>query len=170
MLVRPNSKGEFIPVVKDRKKLYAARKPVQPLLQYIKTFLAMSDGWIMFGTRRDVLGFDPEAEDWHQFLFQRGKPYRTNWYEMLQANPHDSDLHLYILCCMPELIGDINNKGGSSRASAEAERMRLGLKGVRYLGDRGQLLMPHMDYRITYDMAKKAVYYLVDSYADVWER
>jgi hypothetical protein len=160
MLVRPNSKGEFIPVVKDRKKLYAARKPVQPLLQYIKTFLAMSDGWIMFGTRRDVLGFDPEARDCDQFQFQRGHPWRTNWYEQLCANPHDSDLHLYILCCMPELVGDIHRKGGGSRASAEAAGMRW--KGV--------LLLPHMDYRITYDMAKKAVYYLVDSYADVWER
>lgn len=142
---------------RNRKKLYAARKPVQPLLQYIKAFLSMSDGWIMFGTRRDVLGFDPEAEGWHQFLFQRGRPYHTNWYEMLQANPHDEDLHLYILCCMPELVGDIVNNGGDRRVSEE---------GRKYM--RRRIDLPHADYRITYEMAKKAVYYLVDSYGDVF--
>lgn len=42
--------------VVDRDKAKIARKRCEPFLQWVKTFLALSDGWVMHETCKDVLG------------------------------------------------------------------------------------------------------------------
>ena len=39
----------------DRQKAKEARAPVMPFLAWAKTFMAMSDGWLMHETRKEVL-------------------------------------------------------------------------------------------------------------------
>jgi hypothetical protein len=41
--------------VVDRQKAKEARAPVMPFLAWAKTFMAMSDGWLMHETRKEVL-------------------------------------------------------------------------------------------------------------------
>jgi len=44
--------------VVDRQKAKEARAPVMPFLAWAKTFMAMSDGWLMHETRKEVLGWE----------------------------------------------------------------------------------------------------------------
>ena len=44
--------------VVNRERAKAARAPYKPFLNWAKTFLKMSDGWIMHATRKEALGMD----------------------------------------------------------------------------------------------------------------
>lgn len=49
--------------VVNRTKAREARSPFMPFLSWAKSFLSMSDGWIMYETRREVMGADGRYEN-----------------------------------------------------------------------------------------------------------
>lgn len=144
---------------KDRKKLYAARRCVMPFLAFAKTFLAMSDGWIMHETRKQVLGWndDPGAKDWDFFTFKMGKLWGVSAYERMRATPNDEELHLYLTCLMPELVDNVRGVMVSRVVESTPKST-------------APYYIPHRDYRVPFDLVKKEVYYWVNIHGDVWER
>lgn len=93
--------------VVDRAKAKDARAPVMPFLDWAKTFLAMSDGWVMHETRKAVVSF-VGVDTTRGFNYDKELigPSRFVYERICNATP---DEYLKILCTLlREPSGAIN--------------------------------------------------------------
>lgn len=160
--------GKLVPVkevtikkkVVDRAKAREARVPFQPFLDYAKAFLVMSDGWIMHETRKQVIGWDddPDTRDSKKFTFQRGKMHEWAAYELLLKEPTE-DTYLYVVCCLPEIIGGFSVWGNNQNMRV-AEAAPVQHNSYRYQ-------MAHYDYNVPFQRVKDAVYKWVKTFGEV---
>lgn len=140
--------GTYVPVdpvlvkkeIVDRIRARDARVPLQPFLEFARAFLALSDGWIMHETRKQVLGWTGEQFATHISVTSQ------DLYERMLADPSD-ETHLYILCMLPST-------------------MYMDSKDTRAAEKTGGF-WTFRDHRIPYDRVKGAVYGWVKQFADV---
>ena len=133
----------------DRSKTKGAREPLQPFLNFAKTFLAMSDGWIMHETRKQVGGL--VLDRWHGVAYDYGMP------EGIIANPYFGQaepraMYAYLSSCPEEkylgamcfLLNHRGNKWEKNRLAA-----------VEMHGERR---VEFFDHQFQFDTLKKMVY------------
>ena len=86
--------------VVNRQLAKEARAPLQPFLKWAKSFLALSDGWVMHETRKQALGWETR-ENGSRFMPLQERNERA-LYETLtrqmEINPEDT--YLRVLCCL----------------------------------------------------------------------
>jgi len=122
--------------VVDRKLAAEARKPYLPFLRWAKTFHALSDGWIMHETRREVIPFNQsEGEPFPYFKYET-VPDAKRMLEWIAASGEDD--YLKILC-------HIFRQGGfHSRNYQHARFSYIGLQHKIY----GMVQHVHDTYRV----------------------
>lgn len=85
--------------VVDRAKAKDARAPVMPFLNWAKVFLAMSDGWVMHATRKEVVGLVGVNKP-GGFMYEEGlvtRDHKIVYERICNAKP---DEYLKILCTL----------------------------------------------------------------------
>jgi hypothetical protein len=169
--LRMNWKGEhnYAPAEKvvvrkrvvDRDKAKAARKPVQPFLDYAKAMLTLSDGWVMHDTCKLVLGWTGDKPE--EYRYATGNMSERGLYEMIvqqeQQELEPESLYLEALC-----------RFASSHviefdAKREAEVFQY---EVNYAGH--QPFMRNRtfhDYKINFERLKRKVYAMVAAHDDI---
>jgi hypothetical protein len=110
----PENPKPIMQRVVDRAKAKAARAPLQPFLKFVKSFLAMSDGWVMHETMLEFF----EAQG---FGYTTKRPIlftsKAGMYEVLaKADPDD---YLFWLCVLSRAANQIE-----SRAAVATDRHR----------------------------------------------
>ena len=101
----PDNPKPIMQRVVDRAKAKAARAPMQPFLQFVKTFLAMSDGWVMHETMMEFF-------DMSDFGYRLKPAYalqtKSGLYEALSnAKPDD---HLFWLCLLSREVNYLDQR------------------------------------------------------------
>jgi hypothetical protein len=101
----PENPKRIMQRVVDRAKAKAARAPMQPFLQFVKTFLAMSDGWVMHET---MLEFFDVSEFGYRLKPAYALQTKAGLYEALSnAKPDD---HLFWLCLLSREVNYIDQR------------------------------------------------------------
>lgn len=110
---RPTEAVQISKRVIDRAKSKQAREPVKGFMKWAKSFLVMSDGWLMHETRLQVQGTSPHGWD-----------YGTNYlsdnelYEMMSSD--DPEKHMLALCVMLQFRNaDEKRKVGETEAKLD---------------------------------------------------
>jgi hypothetical protein len=101
----PDNPKPIMQRVVDRAKAKAARAPMQPFLQFVKTFLAMSDGWVMHDTMMEFF-------DMSDFGYRLKPAYasqaKSGLYEaLLNAK---SDDYLFWLCLLSREVNYLDQR------------------------------------------------------------
>lgn len=150
--------------VVDRDKAKAAREPFKPFLQFAKTMLAISDGWVMHETRKQVLGWRGDKPE--NYTYAMDTISDRDFYDILTAPQQDIDtdrLHLQLLCRMNMVhIMDMENEG-----RREAEKFTYTVQ----FGDNQSYTRncEFYDYKIDFEKLKRMVYSAVDAKGDVYK-
>jgi hypothetical protein len=131
--------------VVDRAKAKAAREPLQPFLAWCKSFLAMSDGWVMHETRKAALGWEKHHHNDSMFM-----PLETHSDFRLLTEPQMEieveDTYLRVLCsAAPRLSHD--------ERTAETINFEM-----EWGGNRRPYTREYKDYRIEFDAVKRKAY------------
>jgi hypothetical protein len=86
--------------VVDRDKAKQARAAIKPFMDWAKTFLKMSDGWVMHETRKEALGFTERGYTHERYQLELGKIY-----ELLtqQSDVEPDAIYLRALCLITEI-------------------------------------------------------------------
>jgi len=100
LVFKPTEHGQWEPVsevvvqkrVVNREKAKDARAPYQPFLQWAKTFMQLSDGWIMHETRKEAI---PMTEDGYFSYRDFAEPVILN-----MAKSGDDTQYLKALCAV----------------------------------------------------------------------
>ena len=101
----PENPKRIMQRVVDRAKAKAARAPLQPFLQFVKSFLAMSDGWVMHETMLEFFDTQGFGYTIKQTLDVKN---RAGMYEALaNAKPDD---HLFWLCLLAKSANQIESR------------------------------------------------------------
>lgn len=131
----------------NREKAKQARAPYRPFLDWAKTFMKMSDGWIMHETRKQVLD-----------MGKLGFHY-THIHKEVQALMLDEPNYLAALCHMLNSERDAKEK----RVAESKIGTYDGIHGTRsYKQD-------HYDMRFDYNLLRARVYRMVDAVSDVYD-
>jgi hypothetical protein len=142
--------------VVDRAKAKAAREPLQPFLAWCKSFLAMSDGWVMHETRKAVLGWEKRESrnDWVMPLNNIGDEelYRTLT-EQMEIVPEDK--YLLALCRM------------SSNLWVEKRQVETHQYERVWAGQTHMFTQNFDEYRVEFDNFKRKVYSLSERFGDI---
>lgn len=97
---RPDKPVMIKKKVVNRQLAKEARAPLQPFLKWAKSFLALSDGWVMHETRKQALGWETR-ENGSMFMPLQERNERA-LYETLtrqmEINPEDT--YLRVLCSL----------------------------------------------------------------------
>jgi hypothetical protein len=93
---QPTSEVKIMKSVVDREKSKQAREPVKPFMKWAKSFLAMSDGWVMHETRKQVQGINPNG-----WGYERRYMTDSELYELVCSD--DSEKHMLALCGLLEI-------------------------------------------------------------------
>lgn len=81
----------------DRDKAKAAREPFKPFLRWAKTFLALSDGWLMHDTRAEVLRKVEANWAWYDpFIYESSRG--NSWSSAMMQWVHQEEEYLRLLC------------------------------------------------------------------------
>jgi hypothetical protein len=101
----PENPKPIMQRVVDRAKAKVARAPLKPFLDFVKTFLAMSDGWVMHDTMMEFF-------DMSEFGYRLKPTYalqtKTGLYEALaNAKPDD---HLFLLCLLSREVNYLDQR------------------------------------------------------------
>jgi hypothetical protein len=104
-IYEPENPKPIMQRVVDRAKAKAARAPLQPFLKFVKSFLAMSDGWVMHETMLEF--FDAQG-----FGYMIKQPHnvktKNRMYEALaNAKPDD---YLFWLCLLSRSANQIESR------------------------------------------------------------
>lgn len=168
--LRMNWKGEhnYEPATKvmvnkrvvDRAKAKAAREPLQPFLNFAKTMLKLSDGWVMHETAKEVLGWGGEKAG--EYVYKAGHPYfmsESDIYKMLteQADVEPEHVYMKAICILAQRHIDHNER-------REAEVFPF---EVTYSGGTYQRKQQFWDYQIDFERLKRKIYAMVESREDV---
>jgi hypothetical protein len=146
--------------VVDRDKAKAAREPFKPFLQFAKTMLAISDGWVMHETCKQVLGWRGDKPE--DYTYAMDKIYDSQLYDVLTAPQQEIDveqMHLQILCRMTS--GDLIEKDGRREAESFTYTMQFG-NNPPFTRHRN-----FYDHKIDFEKLKRKVYSTVEKKSDV---
>lgn len=86
--------------VVDRTKAKDAREPLVPFLNFAKTFLTLSDGWVMHETCKQVLGWTGDSAD--QYRYDVKYLNERELFDKLMREPND-ETYLFALCCFAQV-------------------------------------------------------------------
>ena len=146
--------------VVDRNKAKAAREPFKPFLEFAKTMLAMSDGWVMHETRKQVLGWTGNKPE--DYSYALDKIYDKELYSVLTAPQENVDvghLHLQLLCRMT--LADLAEDEGRRLAESFTYTVQF------HDGRSFPRTREFYDYKIDFEKLKRMVYSAVEKRADV---
>jgi len=146
--------------VVDRDKAKAAREPFKPFLEFAKTMLAMSDGWVMHETCKQVLGWKGDKSEDYTYALE--KIYDKELYSVLTAPQQEIDVqqrYLQILCRMT--TGDLVDSDG--RRLAERFTYTVQFHDGRSFPREREFY----DYKIDFEKLKRKVYLVVEKKSDV---
>lgn len=166
MVFRRTEGGHYAPVDKvtitkrvvDRAKAKAAREHVQPFLQWAKTFLALSDGWVMHETRKQALGWET-IKDSGIVYFPEVLRSKANIYNLMETLRDENQSHeatyLKLLCTMCEVVPPKDKR--------LSEEIRFDPKSMyRY-----RLPQRFYDYQMEIKPVKGFVYRLIAAHASI---
>ena len=91
--------------VVDRAKAKEVREPLQPFLAFAKSFLAMSDGWVMHETCKQTLGWKGDSPEAYRYA-ANGFMSERELYDKLIHEPSD-ETYVFALCCFAQ-VGAVN--------------------------------------------------------------
>jgi hypothetical protein len=146
--------------VVDRDKAKAAREPFKPFLQFAKTMLAISDGWVMHETCKQVLGWKGDKPE--DYTYAMDKIYDSQLYDVLTAPQQEIDVeqrYLQFLCRMTS--GDLIEKDGRREAESFTYTMQFG-DNPPFTRHRN-----FYDHKIDFEKLKRKVYSTVEKKSDV---
>ena len=135
--------------VVNRERAKEARAPYRPFLQWAKTFLKMSDGWIMHATRKEVI---PVGE--------MGYHYSHLHKEALMKLMLDESGYLKAMCYLLGRRGD----SIADRVAETTVETYDGIHGTR------SYTTEHYDMRFEYKLLSGRVYRMVDAVSDVYDK
>jgi hypothetical protein len=146
--------------VVDRDKAKAAREQFKPFLQFAKIMLAISDGWVMHETCKQVLGWEGDKPE--DYTYAMEKLYESQLYSVLTASQQETDteqMHLQILCRMT--VVDLM----AIEDRRVAESFTYTLQWGNHPPSPRQ--REFYDYKISFEKLKRKVYLAVEKKADV---
>lgn len=149
--------------VVDRDKAKAAREPFKPFLEYVKTMLTLSDGWVMHETCKQVLGWKGDKPE--DYTYAMDKLYDSQLYAALDAltlPQQEIDVqqrYLQILCRMTS--GDLIENDGRREAESFTYTMQYGNSPPF------QRSRDFYDHKIDFEKLKRKVYSTVEKKSDV---
>ncbi len=150
--------------VVDRAKAKEAREPLTPFINFAKSFLAMSDGWVMHETCKQVLGWEGDHAENYSYGSKKSIG-EQEMYEKLIKEPTE-ETYLYALCCFALVArygrGWVHISGENKRV-AEKFEYEVELSGGRKWTQRNTFY----DVRVPFDRLKRTVYRWVDLYDNV---
>jgi hypothetical protein len=158
IVFEPSEFGSWRPVedvvveklVVNRARAKESRTPYQPFLQWAKTFLKMSDGWIMHETRKQVIPMERN-------YFQYGKYPDAKVMELARSG--DDQQFLTAMCALL-------TSGAIDKRVAEV------LQGEPRFIDGINYAMPttHFDLRYEYETLRTRLYKMVEKVSDIHDR
>lgn len=163
--------------VVDRDKAKTAREPFKPFLQFVKTMLALSDGWLMHETCKQVLGWNGDKPE--NYNYATDKIYDKDFYKALTAPQRERDevygqasilidnehLYLQLLCRMN--LEHFMHRGIGGSGEREAEKftytMHFG-SSQPYTRDRC-----FYDFKIDFEKFKSRVHSIIEKNSDTYK-
>jgi hypothetical protein len=135
--------------VVNREKAKQARAPYKPFLNWAKTFLKMSDGWIMHETRKQVI---PVGEMQYHYSHLHK--------EALMKLMLDESSYLKAMCYVLSRRGDANE----SKLAETITETYDGIHGTRSFNTH------HYDMKFDFKLLSGRVYRMVDAVCDVHDK
>lgn len=130
--------------VVNRERAKAARAPYKPFLDWAKTFLKMSDGWIMHATRKEVMTRDEQRYHYSHLRSQ----------DLLELMLDEAG-YLKGICCV------LGGRGDASE-SRVAE--------VVMIGSATHNQIEYYDYKYRFELLRARVYRMVDGASDIHDK
>ena len=154
-LYEPAEKVVIKKKVVNRVLAKQAREPLMPFLAWAKTFLTLSDGWVMHETMKAGLGWEQREED-GPMMFPLAIRSESGLYEALtvQAEIEPEHTYLRVLCCMA--LRDYYD------SEMVATHKWHGQSGIPYM-------QKFHNYRMEYETIKRKVYRWVETFEHVHE-
>ena len=156
-----------MPSMKRRKvgsyKAKQARKPLAPFLKFAKTFLRMSDGWVMHETCKHVLGWKHDNHGYGESI--RSDEERV--YKMLTDSTDplmtlsEDERHLFMLCLMSRMSWFNDSYDNKRRVAERFEYVE------NYNGTSWPRVSEFYDVRVEYERLKHVLYRWVNRFEDV---
>jgi len=104
-IYEPEDSAPIMQRVVDRAKAKVARAPFKPFLDFVKTFLAMSDGWVMHETMMEF--FDLTDYGYKSKSMYRPQTKSGLYERLLNAKP---DEHLFWLCLLSREVNYLEQR------------------------------------------------------------
>jgi len=155
LIFQPTEHGQWEPVsevvvqkrVVNREKAKDARAPYQPFLQWAKTFMQLSDGWIMHDTRKAVI---PMVDGY--FVYREfSEPVMLN-----MAKSGDDTQYLGALCAV---LCDGSNAVGTRIADRQVQSVGGHSYSITYY-----------DLQFSYDLLKSRLYRMVEKVSYIYDK
>ena len=160
LIFKPNENGGWEPAsevviekqVVNRDKAKAARAPYQPFLQWAKTFLKLSDGWIMHETRKQAIPMKDHYFWYRDFI---------DMDILMMAESGDDEKFLTAMCA---LLWD-GSHALETRVAGTAQ------VEPRYINGINMAYAPtYYDMRFSYDLLKSRLYRMVEKVSDIHDK
>lgn len=146
--------------VVDRAKAKAAREPIQPFLDYAKTMLTLSDGWVMHETAKEVLGWHGDkAGEYAYGPLTSYWPSENDIYKMLteQADVEPEHVYMKVICLLAQRYVD----------HEERREAAVYPFTVTYNSGSWQRKQSFYDYQISFERLKRKIYRMVETKEDI---
>jgi len=154
---KPVDKVTITKRVVDRPKAKAAREHVQPFLQWAKTFLTLSDGWVMHETLKQSLGW--ATTEAGVYYYPDMLIDRRNQFNLIQTlrEEQNAETYLQLLC---SFVASTPNEEREIAETIEFDRTSM---------NRYRLPQQFYDHRTTYTVIYNHVYRLIQEFGDVYK-
>jgi hypothetical protein len=137
-------------MVVNRAKAKEARAPYKPFLDWAKTFLKMSDGWIMHETRKSVVGVGKTGG----FHYTRVKK------ELLGMILEGEENYLNVMCHILD-----NRKDAIRSELAEVIPYEWEWQGAKHI-----FKHEYHNMQFRFDLLKNRVYRMIEDTADIYDK
>lgn len=155
--------------VVDRAKAKDAREPLQPFLNFAKTFLALSDGWLMHETCKQVFGWrgDPEHPEQYGYALKHTYINERDLFDKLIREPND-ETYLFALCCFAHVGAIQLTHISADRRLAEKFEYEVEFNGVGQNNSRRWKTSNQFhDVHLHFGRLKQRIYKWVHDFSDV---
>jgi hypothetical protein len=155
LVFKPTEHGQWEPVsevvvqkrVVNREKAKDARASYQPFLQWAKTFMQLSDGWIMHETRKEAI---PMSDGWFNYR-DFAEPVILN-----MAKSGDDTQYVKAMCAV---LCD----GSSAIGTRIADATMRDVGGHKFP-------TTYYDMQFSYDLLKSRIYRMVDKVSHIYDK
>lgn len=160
LIFQPTESGGWEPIseiviekqVVNRKKAKEVRTPYQPFLTWAKTFLKLSDGWIMHETRKQAIPMKDHYFHYRDFT-------EPDILEMAKSG--DDEKFLTAMCALLYDTGNTLEYRVAEKAVVEP----------RYINGVNMAYAPtYFDMRFSYDLLKSRLYRMLEKVSDIHDR